>query len=354
MNWYSTAVCTALLLACSSPGTGSKSQDTEQDSAPGDSWAPDASDPSDGQGPEEEADAVSLYPLDDVLRVNHIQCKGTHNSTHIEPEFAVEEWLYTHEPLPDQLEVHGIRQVELDVHYTAEGTFDVYHLPVLDQETTCGTLSGCLGELKAWSDAHPRHHLLFVLVEPKDELDFQRPIVGHYDELDQAILDVWPPERVMLPDDVRGEHATLRDALVAEGWPTLGETRQMAMFIMLDNEQHRDAYLAEHPNLEGRVLFARGGVGEPWASVLEGGSAEERLAAAEEGYLVRGSADSTGLDDEANSAKAAQAMAGPAHFISSDFPYAQGEGYWFDLTGGVPSRCNPVTAPPACRAEDIE
>ena len=44
----------------------------------------------------------------------------------------------------------------------------------------------------------------------------------------------------------------------------------------------------------------------------------------------------------------------PAHFISSDFPYAQQDGYWFDLTGGAPSRCNPVTAPPTCRAEDIE
>ena len=288
------------------------------------------------------------------LRVNHIQCKGTHNSTHIEPEFAVPEWRYTHRPLYEQLDLHGVRQLELDVHYDGEGGFDVFHLPRIDEETVCRRLFDCLSEIKRWSDEHPGHHLLFILVEPKDELDFQTPIAGHYQELNEALLAVWPPERVLLPDDVRGGYSSLREALEAEGWPTLAATRQMAMFIMLDSDAHRTAYLAEHPGLEGAVLFARGGVGEPWGSVVEGGSAEAKLSAAMAGYLVRGSADSPEDSDEANHAKAAAAMASPAHFISSDAPYARDEGYWFDLLGGAPSRCNPVTAPPECRAEDIE
>ncbi|MDP6942517.1 MAG: Ca2+-dependent phosphoinositide-specific phospholipase C [Myxococcota bacterium] len=302
----------------------------------------------------QDADVRRHYPLDDVLRVHHIQCKGTHNSTHVEPEFTVPQWRYTHRPLYEQLDQHGVRQVELDVHYNGDGTFDVFHLPLVDAETTCGTLSGCLGELKEWSDDNPWHHLLFVLVEPKDELDFEHPITGHYDALDQAILDVWPPARMLRPDDVRGDHATLREALETDGWPTLGATRQKAMFIMLDSGEHRTRYLADHPNLEGRVLFARDGLGEPWGAVLEGGSAEAQLAAAQSGYLVRGSADSPDRDDVTNEAKSAEAMAGPAHFISSDFPYAQEAGYWFELTGGTPSRCNPVTAPPGCHSEAIE
>jgi len=338
------ALCTwtALLVACSTPWPA-----LDADTDAGTDAAPQVDAGADGVSPPD-------HPLDDVLRVNHIQCKGTHNSTHLQPEFVLAEWSYTHAPLEEQLEVHGVRQVELDVHYTEAGTFDVYHLPLVDQETTCGTLAECLGALKAWSDANPTHHLLFILVEPKDELDFETPIEGHYDELDQQLLDIWPAERVLLPDDVRGDHATLREALVAEGWPTLGATRQMAMFILLDSDHHRDGYLADHPNLEGRVLFARGGMGEPWGAVFEGGSAADKLAAAEAGYLVRGSADSAELDDDAKSARAAEAMAGPAHFISSDFPYAQDEGYWFDLPGGAPSRCNPVTAPSDCQSGDIE
>jgi hypothetical protein len=308
--------------------------------------------PGDAQG--EDAAPGLDYPLDDTLRVNHIQCVGTHNSTHIEPEVAVEEWGYTHRPLYDQLALHGVRQVELDVHYNGDGTFDVFHLPLMDEETTCRAFSSCLGELKAWSDDNPGHHLLFVLVEPKDELDFEAPIAGHYDELDQAILDVWPAERILLPDDVRGDYPTLREALEAEGWPTLGQTRQMAMFVMLDGGQHRDGYLADHPNLEGRVIFARGGVGEPWAAVVEGGSDEDNRVAALAGYLVRRSADSAERSDEDNRAKAEGAMGSAAHFISSDFPYARDEGYWFDLPGGTPSRCNPITAPPECTSEDIE
>ena len=192
----------------------------------------------------------------------------------LEPEVAVDAWRYTHRPLGEQVALHGVRQVELDVHYDGQGAFEVFHLPEIDEETTCRVFTECLGELKAWSDATPHHHLLFVLIEPKDDLDFQTPIVGHYDALDAAILSVWPPDRVLLPDDVRGEHPSLRVALEADGWPTLGETRQKAMFIMLDSGHHRANYLAEHPTLEGRVLFTRGGVGEPWGAVVEGGDVD--------------------------------------------------------------------------------
>ena len=104
----------------------------------------------------------------------------------------------------------------------------------------------------------------------------------------------------------------------------------------------------------GIRVFARDGVGEPWSSVVEGGSKEDKLAAAQAGYLVRGFADAADLNDPEKSAKAAEELAGPAHFICSDFPHDVGEGYWFDLIGGEPSRCNPVTAPPECEAADIE
>ena len=61
------------------------------------------------------------YPLDQTLRVNHIQAKGTHNSYHLRsPEPADPSHDYDQPSLTDQLELYGIRQVELDVHYIAD------------------------------------------------------------------------------------------------------------------------------------------------------------------------------------------------------------------------------------------
>ena len=169
-------------------------------------------------------------PLDDVLRLNHLQVKGTHNSYHVQSEGAVPQWFYTHAPLNVQLQDQGVRQVELDVHWDPElPGFTVHHLPFVDPGTTCETFKECLSVLKGWSDAHPGHQVLFVLVEPKDEIDDEK-ITGHYDDLDNEILSVWPRDRLVVPDDVRGGHATLLEALQTDGWPTLGQTRSKAFF----------------------------------------------------------------------------------------------------------------------------
>jgi hypothetical protein len=324
-----------------------------------DTTAPRPEDGTEADGPNVDM-ATPAYPLDDTLRINHIQCKGTHNSTHIAPEGAafVPDWNYTHAPLDQQLADLGVRQVELDVHYMGDGSFDVFHVPVVDELTTCRSFVTCLQTIKDWSDLNPQHHILFILVEPKDEYDLDK-ITGHYDELDAAILSVWPTERVLRPDDVRNGHATLREALESDGWPTLGATRQKAMFIMLDGGEHKTAYLEGHPNLEGRVIFMRGGQGEPTGAILEMndpvGSLNAINDAALAGYLVRSDADNASDSEQENQAKATAALATGAHFISSDFPGITADSeYFFDVGGETPSRCNPVTAPRECTAEDIE
>jgi len=300
------------------------------------------------------------YPKDDTLRINQLQCKGSHNSYHTTngQGSLVPDWNFDMPSLTDQLELHGVRQVELDVHYVGDGAFEVFHVPVLDEGTTCKSFTDCLQETKDWSDSRPGHHLLFILVEPKDDLDLQK-IGGHYDELDAAILSVWPIERVLRPDDVRQGYETLQEALETDGWPTLGATRQKAMFIMLDSGGHREAYLEGHPNLEGRVIFMRDGKGSPTGAILENNdpinSADTINNGALEGYLVRSDADDAKSSDEKNQDKAAAALGTAAHFISSDFPADPANGdYWFDIPDGSPSRCNPVTAPTDCTTADIE
>jgi hypothetical protein len=299
------------------------------------------------------------HPLDDLLRLNQIQVKGTHNSYHLYPDEEVApDWNYQHAPLDVQLSQYGVRQVELDIHLHEEEGFLVYHVPVLDDNSSCHSLPECLGILRGWSDDHPGHHVLFVLIEPKDDLDLHT-IEGHYDELDAAILAVWPRERVLTPDDVRGDHGTLQEALATDGWPTLGECRNKALFHLLDSGKHREGYLGPEGTLEGRVLFVRGGPETPWGAVVEIGNAVGNEAKIQElvaaGYLVRTTSDTTNPDRaHTNPDRAAAALASGAHLISSDYPAPAEGAFWFSIPDGSPSRCNPVNAPAECTSEAIE
>jgi len=318
--------------------------------------------PEDAGAPPDLGPPRPSYPRDDVLRLSHVQMLGTHNSYHVSPAPGAGDLDYTHEPLPVQAAELGVRQFELDVHRDPAGGFRVYHVSFVDEGTTCATLRECLGLLKAWSDAHPGHHALVVVLEPKDRYDREK-IAGHYDELEAEVLSVWPPERIVTPDDVRGAHATLRDALLAEGWPTLGATRDRILFVMLDTDEHETGYLEGHPELAGRLFFLRCDEQAPWPSwcgVVEvndaRGRAEEIRALGEAGFLVRVHCDSTDPERAAeNPARRDAAVTSGAHLVNTDFPRDPGDGgYFAQLPGGRPSRCNPVSAPPGCAAEDIE
>jgi hypothetical protein len=307
------------------------------------------------------------YPQDDVLRVNDIQMKGTHNSYHeIKSPDNIAEWLYFHDPLDVQLEREGVRQFELDVHYVAEtGRFAVYHIPGADNASTCPLFADCLATLKAWSDAHRGHHPIVVLIEPKDEADAVRDkIAGHYDALDAEVLAVIGRGRLITPDDIQGRAPTLRDAVTTTGWPTLGESRGKFIFVLLDSDHGPDGHLYGYTrglkDLHGRVMFVDAPEEDPFAGfmLLDGALSDKAQieAMAKKGYLIR-----TMVDDKIvagvpeSRARMAAGLAGFANTLSTDYPVERDSapGYFLDLTGGTPSRCHPL-APKSCTSEDIE
>ena len=49
------------------------------------------------------------YPMDDTLRMNHLQGLGTHNSYHLQPDVDILPWRYSHLPLDEQLGEQGVR-----------------------------------------------------------------------------------------------------------------------------------------------------------------------------------------------------------------------------------------------------
>lgn len=300
--------------------------------------------------------ARNPYPLDDVLRFSDLQAKGTHNSYHVETTEIVQ-WDYTHAPLPTQLETQGVRQFELDVSWDAElGRHRVYHVIVVDEGTTCDTLTDCAADLYTWSRRRSGHHPLLVLVETKDAWD-EATGPDRLRSLDEELLEAWPAERLVRPDDVQGDHPDLRTALAVDGWPTLRELRGKALFVVHDGGGWRDAYTAD---LSGRPMFpdAQGDEALPFAAVHTMNDPWDPHIAdvVGLGHLVRTRCDADTEQARANDpAQRDQALASGAHFVSTDFPApVDWTEYWVDVPGGTPSRCNPLAATADCTSEAIE
>ena len=59
---------------------------------------------------------------------------------------------------------------------------------------------------------------------------------------------------MIIPDDVRGSHNTLEEAILSGGWPTLATARGKVVFLM-DQRPVGPVYLDGHPSLRGRLVF---------------------------------------------------------------------------------------------------
>jgi hypothetical protein len=293
-----------------------------------------------------------------ALRLNEIQLKATHNSYHVEtPGTTVPDWKYSEKPLDEQLEREGVRGFELDTHFdTATSVLSVHHVPGLDAGTTCKLLSDCLTLLKTWSDAHPKHHTLFLHIEPKDAEVGETPDYAKYaDALDAALIAVWSRERLVTPADVQGSAATLRDGIEAHGWPTVESTRGKLLVYLDNRAEFHQAYTRGGADLHGRVAFPSSQPAEPIAGVIISNTPTDAatLAAVKAGFIVRTRPDGVPVPTDIAAQREA-ALASGAQIVSTDFPVAVGDVTAFDLPSGMPSRCNPVTAPAGCSAQDVE
>jgi hypothetical protein len=299
-------------------------------------------------------------PLDDVLRLNHLQGKGTHNSYHVRPAtLAHPSHDYTHAPLYEQLSELDVRQLELDLHWHETDGLQVFHLPGVDEETTCLAFADCLGELARFSDDHPGHLPVLVWLEPKHtDLDFLVPELGdldlHWAEVEAAILEVIGRERVFAPDDLRGELPTVREAVEARGWPQIGAVRGRFLFSVLDDGESRAAYLGTAAALGGKLLFVDSvGTDEPSAALFKDMDAARGAELGLLGFLTTDNVGGASDLPEDNRARAEAQLAAGVHYLATDLPGpVEGRDDHLDLGGAA--RCNLVTAPPACDASVLE
>jgi hypothetical protein len=309
---------------------------------------------------------------------------------------------YAHAPLADQLN-GGVRQLEIDVYADSKGGryshpaivgkvaeaglpadpdfdpqhemdkpgFKVMHVLDVDQRSSCHTFVVCLTTIRGWSQQHPQHLPIFILVETKQSRTGAPPSLHGpeqftsttFDALDAEIRSVFSTSEMITPDQVRGNYNTLPEAIQSitapssgkkiGGWPTLAEARGKVIFLM-DQRPVDPVYTEGHPALRGRVLFTNAVPGSPDAAFTEenSGTKAEIDALARQGYLIRTRTDDGTEEARTNDhTRADIALSSGAQILSTDYPSSEPSrwtGFVVGLPHGLVARCNPVTAPSGC------
>jgi hypothetical protein len=348
--------------------------------------------------------------IDENVAINQLQSIGTHNSYKQQipdvemalikernPEAAIT-LDYSHRPIAEQLD-KGARQLEIDpsddpqgglystplarkmltdkgvtppdydLAVMAQPGIKVIHAADIDYRSHCLLFVECLKQVKAWSDAHPDHTPILLMINPKSSgvswpgaakvLPWGKEA---FDRMDQEIRSVFPAEQIIEPDDVRGTHATLREAVMAGGWPKLGQARGKVIFASDLSPEANKPYAEGHPSLQGRAAFMTTFPDAPEAAyftmnepIKDQALIQERV---KQGFLIRTRADAD--TREARSGETARreaALASGAQFISTDYMWPDdrfGKGYTAVLPDGAATRCNPVTRVDLCEGVAAE
>jgi hypothetical protein len=183
-----------------------------------------------------------------------------------------------------------------------------------------------------------------------------------FDALDAEVRSVFPPAALITPDDVQRRYPTLREAVLAGGWPTLGAARGKVLFALDEPPEKVAIYRGHRKSLEGRVFFINTDEASPAAAYLTLNDpiaeAERIRAAVRAGFVVRTRADADTREARvADTRRRESALASGAQYVSTDYlwpdPRFAGE-YSVRLPAAAAAVCNPVRAASKCAGLAVE
>jgi hypothetical protein len=350
-----------------------------------------------------KAHAQPLRSIDpDSVPINHIQIIGTHNSYRkamdrgimhtmrlLDPFYwcnpsPAKQLQYSHVPIAEQLGVYGMRSLEIDIHHDPEGGryyyrkgnflaskksdsgvealkqpgHKVLHIADVDYNTHHYTFRDVLLEVKKWSDRHPRHLPIYILVEPKEDSPgdhvkaFGLVPTLKFDSLAWAMADADihavfgdRPEQVFTPDELRGDYRSLREAIMERGWPMLGQMRGRIVFIIHSNVRHADNYAKGHPSFRGRPMFAQSQADREHAAFikLDDPFPADVAQHVQQGFMVRTRTDTPGYEARRNDTWMREAaFASGAQIMSTDYhrPDPKMSDFQVHFKGGTVAQVN--------------
>jgi hypothetical protein len=307
--------------------------------------------------------------LDANLRLNQLQFVGTADSYKLAPSGQMlslismggkkdAEALDFGEPgLAQQLDA-GARALEFDIAYDPQGGlfknpagasmagelldpayvaamsqpgFKVIHVLDIDFRSNCLTLKDCLTDVVTWSRTHPDHLPILIALHTNDS---KTPMPGAtkpmpfdaeaFAQLDREISNLFTPEELITPDEVKGAYPTLYEAVRAGAWPSLKQARGKVIFLLDDSLQKATLYAGPNQTLEGRPLFVATDENSSLASFIcvddpmkDGLRISSDVA---QGFIVKTRADEdTREAREGDTARREAAFSSGAQFVVTDF-----------------------------------
>ena len=292
---------------------------------------------------------------------------------------------YGHLPLDQQLDL-GLRQLELDVYHDPLGGryadpllprmaasledslpydatdmnepgFKVMHVQDLDVRSQCARFVDCLKQIKTWSQAHPDHVPILILINAKqDDIEVPGSVktlpfdTAAFEQLDAAIAASLPAEKRITPDDVRSGAESLLGAVQTTGWPSLEDARGKLIIALDESPATVETYIGDKPSLEGRMMFVNSASTSAdhaaYFTMNEPLSQTQQIQdAVKQGFLVRTRADADTIEARSGDmTRLTAALASGAQYVSTDYyvPRPAFSDYQVALPDGVVTRCNPV------------
>jgi hypothetical protein len=357
----------------------------------------------------DEIDIAACEEIISSLPMNRIQVLASHNSYRMRPPEHIMQFLYmvadtlpdeyhpntldyTHTSLEQQFDGYGIRGIEFDIFRDPEGGrfynrmgnalmgmdpeshetellqpgLKVLHFPDFDFETHYLTFIEALEALKTWSESHPNHIPISVVIQAKEDspgdlvpgmgltraLPFDQNGV---EEIESEILQVFGQSlsQIILPDEVRGSYGTLREAVLAKNWPSLDQSRGRLYFVLLAEDSTISHYTDDHPSLQGRLMFVFTDDSSDEAAFLkiddpklDYGTIKEKVAA---GFMIKTRADADTYEARTGDySRMMNAFTSGAQIIATDYyradPRAASDVQWSSyevhLPGNALARVN--------------
>jgi hypothetical protein len=304
-------------------------------------------------------------PADTGLKLNQIQIVGTAESYKLAPSAEMLSLIrmggkkdaqaldFTQPPIADQLDA-GARALSFDVVFDPQGGlfknpagasmadelldkdyvaamsqpgFKVMHVPDVDFKSSCMMLKDCLAQISAWSTAHPSHLPLVIVLHCTDT---RTPMPGAttplpFDAAAASALDAeirasFAAGEIITPAQVKGAHASLKEAVQAGGWPSLRTALGKVIFVLNDEPSVTTLYGAD----PDRPMFAatdEASLNAGFVAIDDPVKNAARIAAdVRVGLIVLTRADADTAEARSNDTKRRdQAFASGAQIVLTDF-----------------------------------